>query len=261
MPIRTSPSDTSTSASDRRCRWWRRSPCPRLSGVTSPNRYDGFEGRVARGPAVFDIVIRLAFDDHPFVTPGARGGLPGTTLGAWSNEDAGFRFWLPPAPSGPPPLWDTAGPFPASATVRCGPGPAHAAPAALPALINPLRYPLDQLLMMKALARGARGASSTPPGRSSTARRTSSRPVRRRQDHAGPAAFSQRRLRAPQRRPDGGAAHRRTPAGLGTPGRRGARHRPQRRRAPRRPAVPATRRTPTGWRPCRPARRWSACSP
>jgi len=155
MPIRT------LSIGHINCRL--RSPLPLVApeslpvppGITSPpNRYDGFEGRVARGPAVFDIVIRLTSVDLPF-TPPESAAVFLDNPDAWSmaREGAGFRFWLPPAPGGPPPLWDTwLDRSLVSATVRCGPG-LRTQRDGRPALVNPLRYPLDQLLLMYALAR------------------------------------------------------------------------------------------------------------
>ena len=146
MPIRT------LSLGHLNCRI--RSPLPLVApeslpvppGITSqPTRYDRSEGRVARGPAVFDIVIRLTSVDLPF-TPPESAAVFLDNPDAWSmaREGAGFRFWLPPAPGGPPPLWDTwLDRSLVSATVRCGPG-LRTQRDGRPALVNPLRYPLDQ---------------------------------------------------------------------------------------------------------------------
>ena len=173
-----------------------RSPLPLVApealpvppGVTSPpNRYHGFEGQVARGPAAFDTIVRLTSVAHPFAPP-EPAAIFLDNPGAWSmaREGAGFRFWLPPAPGGPPPLWDTwLDHSLASATVRCGPG-LQTQRCDQPVLVNPLRYPLDQLLLMYALARRAGcivhaagaildGRAYIFPGRSSAGKTTLAR--------------------------------------------------------------------------------------
>jgi hypothetical protein len=120
----------------------------------APDRYTDFDGGNSRGPGAFDFMVRV----EPAVEPPTQAvvdALLADNPGAWSmaRDGGGFRLWLPPPTGETIPLWDVRlDDSLSAATIRCGPG-LQTVCDGQPALINPLRYPLDQLLLMYALAR------------------------------------------------------------------------------------------------------------